>query len=76
MQRTEVQALECLQHGSVVLRSQSLGYMHLVVWIDADEVGVERGVMDLREWDAVGHDRLPQPVVMIDGFSANAKDSP
>jgi len=34
--------------------------MHPAVGLDADQVVVEGGVMDVREGDAVGDDRLAQ----------------
>lgn len=41
MKRIHMQALARLKHGAIVLRSQALSDMHAVVWIDANQVGVE-----------------------------------
>ena len=39
--------------------------MDSIVWIDADQICIERSVVDLRERKAVGHDWLPQSLVPI-----------
>jgi hypothetical protein len=36
-----------------------------IVGIDADQMGVKGGMMDLREWDAVGHHWLAKPLVLV-----------
>jgi hypothetical protein len=39
--------------------------MDVAVGIDADRMVVERGVVDLRERDAVGYDRLAEQLVGV-----------
>jgi hypothetical protein len=48
-----VQPLQGVQHRAIVLPEQTLRQMQAVVRINADQMGVERGMMDLRERDAV-----------------------
>jgi hypothetical protein len=43
-----------------VEHQESLGDVHPTIGVDADQVIVEGGVVDLGEGDAVGHDRLAQ----------------
>ena len=43
-----VQPLERLQHRPVGLAEQSFGDVNSIIGIDADEMGVERSVMDFR----------------------------
>ena len=53
-----VRALEELEHRAVLLVEQSRVDAHLVVGRDADEVLVERAVVDRAEAEPVGHRRL------------------
>lgn len=65
MHRLPMQALDCLEHRAVLLREQAIGDVKVVVRVDADQVGVERGVMDLRKRDAIAHNRLAQALIAI-----------
>jgi hypothetical protein len=39
--------------------------MESEVRVNADQVRIERGVMDFRQWNAIRHDWLPQSLVLI-----------
>jgi hypothetical protein len=39
--------------------------MEPIVGIDADQMGVKGGMMDFRQRDAVGHDWLSEPLVLV-----------
>jgi Reverse transcriptase (RNA-dependent DNA polymerase) len=60
-----VESLKRFEHGTIVLDQQPLGNMKPIVRIDADEVGVECGVMNFGERDAIGHDGLSEPLILI-----------
>src|ERR1700730_12049509 len=60
-----MQALQSLQHRTVVMRKQSVGNMKTGVGIDADQMCIERGVMYFRERNAMRHDGLPLPFIGI-----------
>ena len=57
--------LEGFEHRAIVLPEQALGYMKPVVGIDADQMGVKGGMMDLRQRDAVGHHWLAELLVIV-----------
>ena len=60
-----VQSLEGFQHRTIVLPEQPLGHMQPVVRVDADQMGVERGVMDLGKRNAVRNHRLAKLLVPV-----------
>ncbi len=45
-----VQLLEGLEHLAVMLIEQAFRNVQPVIWVDPDQVCIERGVMDLGEW--------------------------
>jgi hypothetical protein len=55
----------CSSNGPLCSTSKSLGDVDPTVAADPDEVVVERGVVDLREGDAVGDDRLTEQLVRV-----------
>ena len=65
MQRAALELFEGVEHRTVALREKTLGDVHAIVRIDADQVGVERGMVDLGQRQAVGHDRLAQQFVPV-----------
>ena len=60
-----VEPLKRVEHGTIVLGQQPLGNMKPIVRIDVDKVGVEGGVMNFGERDAIGHDGLSEPLMLI-----------
>ena len=60
-----VQPLQGLKHRAVVLPKQSLGHMQSIVRVDADQMSVERGVMNLRKRNAVRNDRLAETLILV-----------
>ncbi len=60
--RAAVQPLQGSEHRPVVLPQQPLGHMQPIVRIDADQMRVERRMMNLRERDACVRvsDRAPR----------------
>jgi hypothetical protein len=54
-----------LKERAVVQFEQLLGEVDLIVRVDPDQVGVERGVVDLGEKQSVRNDRLPQLLIGI-----------
>ena|SRR4051794_13445541 len=65
MYRAAMEPLEGFKHWAIVLSEQALGYMEPIVGIDADQMGVKGGMMDFRQRDAVGHDWLSEPLVLV-----------
>jgi hypothetical protein len=57
-----MEPLEGFEHRAIVLPEQARGYMEAIVSIDADQMGVKGGMMDLRQRDAVGHHWLAKPL--------------
>ena len=53
MYRATMEPLEGFKHWAIVLSEQALGYMEPIVGIDADQMGVKGGMMDLRQRHAV-----------------------
>jgi hypothetical protein len=53
-----MQPLQSFEHRTIVLCQQAARNMKSIVGIDADEMCVERGVMNFGQRDAVGHDWL------------------
>ena len=49
-----MEPLQGFEHRAIVLREQALGYMEPIVGIDADQVGIKGGMMDLRQRGAIG----------------------
>ena len=60
---TGLQAL--LEQGTVVEHQEPLRDVHPTVGVDADQVVVEGGVVDLRQRDAIGDDRLAEQLVRV-----------
>ena len=50
MQGFAIQLLEGFQHRTVLLIEQSVRDMQPIIGIDADQMGIEGGMMDLGEW--------------------------
>ena len=65
MDRSAVQPLQGFEHRAVVLPQQPLGHMQPIVRIDADQMRIEGGMMNFRERNAVGNDRLAEPLVLV-----------
>ncbi len=65
MDRATVQPLQGFEHRAVIPHEQPLGYMQTIVRVDADQMGVEGSVMDLRQRYVVGYHRLPEPLVFV-----------
>jgi hypothetical protein len=53
------------EHWAVVLAQQSLRHMQPVVGIDPNQMCVEGRVVYLGERYAIGHDGLPEPLILI-----------
>ena len=47
MQCAVLEPFQGIQHRTVVLREKTFGNMHATIRVDADQVGVERGIVDL-----------------------------
>ena len=47
IQRAALKLFQSIQHRTVALCEKTLGNVHAIVRIDADQVGVERGMVDL-----------------------------
>jgi hypothetical protein len=60
-----MEPLQGFEHRAIVLPTQALGYMQPIVGIDADQMGIKGGMMDLRQRDAVGNYWLAKPLVLI-----------
>ena len=60
-----VEPLQGFEHRAIFLPEQPLGNMQPIVRVDPDQMGVECGVMDFRERDAVGNYRLAKPLVPV-----------
>jgi hypothetical protein len=54
-----MQTLQGFEHGSIVLRQQAIRNMQPIIRIDADQMRVERSVMNFGQRNAIGHDGLP-----------------
>ena len=65
MKCSSVQSLQGFEHRAVRLNQQSLRHMQPIIRIDADQMRIECGVMDLRERNAVWHDGLAQSLVLV-----------
>jgi hypothetical protein len=48
MYGSAMEPLQGFEHRAIVLREQALVYMEPIVGIDADQVGIKGGMMDLR----------------------------
>ena len=67
-----IQTLQFFEHWAVILPEQSIGHMQSIVWVDADQVGVEGGVMYFRQGDPVQNYRLAEPLIrVLNGSGAN-----
>jgi hypothetical protein len=60
-----MEPLQRLKHRTVVLREQAVRNMKSIVGIDADQMRVERGMMNFGQRDAVGHDWLSKSLVLV-----------
>ena len=65
MQRASVELFEGVEHRTVALREKTVGNVHAKIRIDADQVGVERGMVDLGQRQALRHDWLAQQFVPV-----------
>jgi hypothetical protein len=55
-----VQSFQRLKHRAVTLPEQPLGHMQLIIRVDADQMRVERRMMNLRKRDPVRNHRLAE----------------
>jgi hypothetical protein len=60
-----MEPLQRLKHRTVVLREQAVRNMKSIVGIDADQMRVERDMMNFGQRDAVGHDWLSKSLVLV-----------
>src|SRR4249920_2196551 len=58
LNRASVEALQHLQHRTIVVVEQAACDMNAQMWCDADQVLVERPVMDGAEAQAIAHHRF------------------
>ena len=65
MQRAALELFQGFQHRTVALLKKTLGNVHSIIRIDADQVDVERCMVDLGQRQAVRHDRLAQQFVLV-----------
>ena len=65
MEHLPVELRERLQYRTVMLVKQPIRHVQSIIWIDADQVCIERRVMDLGQRQAIRHDRLPKPLVLV-----------
>lgn len=65
MDALAIQALQCFEHRAVLLDQQPLGHMESIIRVDSNQMCIEGGMMDLRQWNAIGDRRLPKPLVLI-----------
>ena len=65
MQDNTLKLFQGIQHRTVALLEKMPGDMYAIIEIDADQVGIECGVVDLGQRQAVGHDRLAQQFVPV-----------
>ena len=65
MEGFAIYLLEGFEHQAVVLVGQSVRDMQSIVGIDPDQMGIEGGMMDFGEWQAVRDDGLPQPFILV-----------
>ena len=65
MEGFAIYLLEGFEHQAVVLVEQSVRDMQSIVGIDPDQMGIEGGMMDFGEWQAVRDDGLPQPFILV-----------
>ena len=65
MEGFAIYLLEGFEHRAVVLVEQSVRDMQSIVGIDPDQIGIEGGMMDFGEWQAVRDDGLPQPFILV-----------
>jgi hypothetical protein len=47
------------------LYHQTIRDVYPKVWFNANEVRIKGGMVDFGQWNAVGYDGLPQPLVRI-----------
>ena len=48
MQRTALKLFQGIQHRTIALHEKPLGNVHSIIRNDADQVGIERGMVNLR----------------------------
>ena len=60
-----IQSLEGFQHRTIVPPKKPLRHMQPVVRVDANQMCVERGVMDFGERDAVRNHRLAKLLISV-----------
>ena len=60
-----MEPLQRVEHRTIVLCQQAARNMKSIVGIDADEMCVERGVMNFGQRDAVRHHGLTEPLVLV-----------
>ena len=65
MDRATIQPLQGFEHRPVVLPQQPLGHMQPIVRVDADQMRVERRMMNFRERDAVRNHRLAELLILV-----------
>src|ERR1700730_574239 len=60
-----IEPLQRLQHRPVALAQQPFGDVQAVIRVDADKVRIEGSVMNFRERNAVGNDRLAEQLMPV-----------
>ena len=65
MQCAALELFQGIQHRTVALLEKTLGNVHAAIRIDADQVGVECGMVDLGQRQTVRHDRLAQQFILV-----------
>ena len=65
MDRAAVQSLQGFEHRAVVLPEQPLRHMQPIIRVNADQMCVERRMMNFREWDTVRNHRLAELLILV-----------
>ena len=66
MEGFAIYLLEGFEHQAVVLVEQSVRDMQSIVGIDPDQMGIEGGMMDFGEWQAVRDDGLGDVPISVE----------
>ena len=65
MNPPSIKQLKRFKHLAVVLIQKTVRNVHAIVGVDANQVGVEGGVMDLRQRWSIGHNGVSHLLVGV-----------
>ena len=59
------QTFQSIEHWTIVPSQQAIRDMQLIIWVNTNQMGIERSVMKFRKWNPVRDDGLTEPLVLV-----------